>query len=326
MNKNSFDIIIIGSGPIGLACGIESAKHNYSHLILEQGCLVNSLFNYPINMTFFSSSDRLEIGQVPFISHGEKPTRREALEYYRRVKNSWGLEVKTYERVLSVERGASEFEVTTIKDRYRASAVIVATGYYDHPNLLGIPGEDLPKVMHYYKEPHPFVDQNIAVVGAANSAVDVALETFRKGARVTMVIRESGLRPTIKYWVKPDIENRIKEGSITAYFNSQIQAIRLNAIDILTPEGKKILANDFVFAMTGYKPDYDFLQRIGIRILDDEMRTPYFNPDNYETNVAGLFLAGVVCGGMETNKWFIENSRAHALRIFQQIQKMRESG
>lgn len=326
MNKNSFDIIIIGSGPIGLACGIESTKHNYSHLILEQGCLVNSLFNYPINMTFFSSSDRLEIGQVPFISHGEKPTRREALEYYRRVKNSWGLEVKTYERVLNVERGASEFEVTTIKDRYRASAVIVATGYYDHPNLLGIPGEDLPKVMHYYKEPHPFVDQNIAVVGAANSAVDVALETFRKGARVTMVIRESGLRPTIKYWVKPDIENRIKEGSITAYFNSQIQAIRLNAIDILTPEGKKILANDFVFAMTGYKPDYDFLQRIGIRILDDEMRTPYFNPDNYETNVAGLFLAGVVCGGMETNKWFIENSRAHALRIFQQIQKMRESG
>lgn len=326
MTKNSVDIIIIGSGPIGLACGIESVKHGFSHIIFEKGCLVNSIYNYPINMTFFSSSDRLEIGEVPFISHGEKPTRREALEYFRRVKMAWGLEVRTYEMVQDIEPWNGFFQVRTSKARYQAGKIIVATGYYDHPNLLGIPGEELPKVMHYYKEPHPFSDQKIAVVGAANSAVDVALETFRKGAQVTMVIREANLRPTIKYWVKPDIENRIKEGSITALFNSKILAIRQNEIDVLTPAGDKTLANDFVFAMTGYQPDYAWLQRLGIKIQDDNMKTPLFNPDSHETNVAGLFLAGVVCGGMETNKWFIENSREHATRIFQRIQTTQKSG
>ena len=307
-----FDILIVGAGPIGLACGIEAEKAGLSYVIVDKGCLVNSLYNYPYNMTFFSTSDRLEIGNVPFISHGGKPNRQEALEYYRRVAFSWKLNTRLYEKVERVERQGSDYLTTTSKGSFQTQAIIIATGFYDLPYLLHVKGEDLPKVRHYYDEPHPYFGMKIAVVGAANSAVDVALETFRKGAEVTMVIRESEIKSTVKYWVKPDIENRIKEGSITAYFNSNITEIREDEIDIVTPDGELTLKNDFVLAMTGYQPDFQFLKDIGIIIGNDELRTPAYNPETQETNIPNVYLAGVICGGLKTNKWFIENSRVHA--------------
>lgn len=318
--QNNYDVVIVGAGPIGLACGIQAKMRGLHHIIIEKGCLVNSIFNYPKNMTFFSTSDRLEIGAVPFISHSDKPTRREALEYFRRVKKSWQLNVNYFERVLDIQGEIGHFKIITEKSSYTAAFVIVATGYYDNPNLLGVPGEELPKVKHYYDEPHPYADHRVAIVGAANSAIDVALETFRKGAAVTMIIRESELRPAIKYWARPDIENRIKEGSITAYFKSTIQAIRPGEIDVQTPTGLLTLENDFVFAMTGYHPDYDFLNRIGITIARDDLRIPCFNSGTFETNKNGLFLAGVVCCGMDSSKWSIENSIHHADLIFDYIQ------
>jgi len=312
------DVLIIGAGPIGLACGIEAKKHNLAYQILEKGCLVNSLFNYPMNMTFFSTSDKLEIGGVPFISHNNKPTRAEALEYYRRVTTSWDLNVKLYEGVTEVKKD-THFEVTTAKDHYTTKNLIIATGFYDLPFLLNVPGEDLPKVKHYYDEPHPYFGQKVIVIGAANSAVDVALETYRKGAEVTMVVREPEINPRVKYWVRPDIENRIKESSITAYFSSSISEIREKEVDIKTPEGSKTLANDFVLAMTGYQPNFTFLKSLGVKIGSDEMQTPEHNPDTMETNVSGIYLAGVICGGLQTNKWFIENSRVHAEVIMSRI-------
>src|SRR5688572_18641153 len=252
-----YDIIIIGAGPIGLACGIEAKKAALNYLIIEKGCLVNSLYNYPLNMTFFSTSERLEIGGVPFISHGPKPNRFEALEYYRRVCMSWELNVRLYESVdSSVQENGRHF-ISTTKGKYSAKAVVLALGFYDLPFLLNVPGEDLPKVKHYYDEPHPYFLQKVIVVGAANSAVDVALETWRKGAEVTMVIREDSIRDSVKYWVKPDIENRIKEGSIKAYFHSGIKKITLSTVEISTPDGDLMLENDFVLAMTGYQPPFD---------------------------------------------------------------------
>ncbi len=236
MNKNIYDIIIIGAGPIGLACGIEAVKRNINYLILEEGCLVNSIYNYPDNMTFFSTSDRLEIGNVPFISHGPKPTRSEALEYYRRVVTSWKLNVHLYEKVKDVNSSNNSYEVVTSKETYQSEQIIISTGFYGKPNLMNIPGEKLSKVLHYYNDPHPYFNQKVVVVGSANSAVDVALETYRKGAEVTMVIRESEINNRVKYWVKPDIENRIKEGSIKAYFNSTIKEIRENEVDVETPD------------------------------------------------------------------------------------------
>ncbi len=319
--QNFFEVIIIGAGPIGLACGIEAQKRGISHLILEKGCLVNSIFHYPTNMVFFSTSDRLEIGEVPFISHGDKPTRREALEYYRRVAEAWKLHVHTYERVETVQRSADGFQLRTSRGNYRAKFVIVATGFYDHFNPLNVPGEDLPKVKHYYDEPHPYAYQKVAVIGAGNSAVDVALETYRRGAEVTMIIRESRLREGIKYWVRPDIENRIREGAITAYFHSTVMEIREKEIIFQTPRGIKKLENDFVFAMTGYHPDYDFLRQMGMEITEEPNLVPVFNPVNQESNVPGLYLAGVVCGGMETTRYVIENSRHHAGLIFNDIEK-----
>lgn len=289
-------------------------------MIADKGCLVNSIYNYPANMTFFSTSDRLEIGEVPFISHNPKPTRPEALEYYRRVTTSWKLDVRLYEPVESVERKGEHFVIATSKNVFEARNVILATGFYDLPYLLNVPGEELPKVRHYYTESHPYFGMKIAVVGAANSAVDVALETYRKGAaEVTMVIREGEIRDTVKYWVKPDIENRIKEGSIKAFFKSQITAIREGEIDVVTPDGVKTLENDFVLAMTGYQPNFAFLKSMGIEIGTDEFLTPVHNPETMETNVPGLFLAGVICGGLKTNKWFIENSRIHAEVIMEGI-------
>lgn len=319
-----WDVIIIGAGPIGLACGIEAKKAGLRYVIIEKGCLVNSLYNYPHNMTFFSTSDRLEIGEVPFISNNAKPTRPEALEYYRRVCTSWQLNVKLYELVEAVRKQeGDEFEVKTSKNVYRSKAVILALGFYDLPYMLNVAGEDLPKVKHYYDEPHPYFAQKIVVVGAANSAVDVALETWRKGADVTMIIRESEIRESVKYWVKPDIENRIKEGSIKAYFNSTVARITPHTVEVKTPDGITTLENDFVLAMTGYQPPFSFMKAIGVTFGTDEFYTPVYNATTMESNVPGLYLAGVIVGGLKTNKWFIENSRIHAEQIIQQLAQIR---
>ncbi len=303
-----YDVVIIGAGPIGLACGIEAEKAGLNYLILDKGCLVNSIYNYPLNMTFFSTSDRLEIGDVPFISHGNKPNRFEALEYYRRVASSWKLQLNLYEKVDQVEKEGETFAIRTDRGRYEAKNIILATGFYDYPYLMHVPGEDMAKVKHYYDEPHPYFGQKIIVVGAANSAVDVALETYRKGASVTMVVREPALLDSVKYWVKPDIENRIKEGSIKAYFNTEITEIRRWEVDIKSPEGSVTLENDFVLAMTGYKPNFELMKSMGILFKDDTFQTPVYDENTQETNVSNIFLAGVVCGCLKTNKWLIENS------------------
>jgi len=321
----NFNIIIIGAGPIGLACGIEAAKRKLSYLILEKGCLVNSLFHYPTNMVFFSTSDRLEIGDIPFVSHGDKPTRRESLEYYRRVADSWKLKIKTYEKVQNVETLVNQYKVITNKDIYSTSKIIIATGFYDYPNLLNIPGEEKPKVKHYFDEAHPYAYLKLAIIGGGNSAVDVALETFRRGSEVTMVIKEGSLKEGVKYWVRPDIENRIKEGSIKAYFNSELTEIRDDEVDIKTSDGLVKVKNDFVFAMTGYHPDYTFLKEVGIKISEDEKQIPYFNEKTFETNISGIYLAGVVCGGMDTGRWFIENARYQAVNIIDDILKKSEN-
>jgi len=316
------EAIIVGGGPIGLNCGIEATKRNISYLIIEKGCLVNSLFNYPTNMTFFSTSERLEIGEVPFVSHGDKPTRREALEYYRRVKSSWNLNVNTYETVFEITDTDAGFVVRTSKDNYLCRNIIIATGYYDNPVMLNVQGESLPKVKHYFDEPHPYAFHKVVVIGGGNSAVDVALEIYRRGAEVTLVVRELKLKDSIKYWVKPDIENRIKEGSIKAFFNSNVVEIREDEVDLETPIGKLTIKNDFVFAMTGYQPDFHFLKKNSIRILGSEQNMqPDFNPLTFETNRKGIFVAGVVCGGMDTGKWFIENSISHSQDIFNCIER-----
>jgi thioredoxin reductase (NADPH) len=319
MSKNKHDIIIIGGGPIGLACGIEAEKRKLSYLILEKGCLVNSIFNYPANMTFFSTSERLEIGEVPFISHGVKPTRTEALEYYRRVKVSWNLKINLYEKVESISGSKGNFKIDTSKSSYTAVNVIICTGYYDYPNLMNVKGEDLKKVKHYYDEPHPYAERKIVIVGGGNSAVDVALETYRRGSDVTMVVKKNELDKGVKYWVRPDIENRLKEGSIKSFFSSTIAAIRENEVDIETHEGIVTIENDFVLAMTGYHPDFEFLKKAGVTLRTDSTMQPEFNEETFETNEPGIYLAGVVCGGMETGKWFIENSRYHAEYILEHI-------
>jgi len=321
---SKYEVIIIGCGPIGMKCGIQAERRKLSYLIIEKGCLVNSVYHYPTNMTFFSTSERLEIGGVPFVSHGDKPTRREALEYFRRVKSTWNLNVHTYEKVKNVSGEKNNFIVETDKGKYNCKNVIVSTGFYDTPNLLNIPGEDLRKVKHYFDEAHPYAYHNIVVIGAGNSAVDVALETYRRGANVTMVIRENKIKDSVKYWVKPDIENRIKEGSIKAYFNSGVTEIREKEIDVRTPKGKITIDNDFVLAMTGYHPDFNFLKKMGINIKEDENQSPKFDPNTFETNVEGIYLAGVVCGGMNTGKYFIENSINHAVNIFNHIQANKE--
>lgn len=319
------DILIIGGGPIGMACGIEAQKHQLSYLIVEKGCLVNSLYHYPVNMTFFSTSERLEIGGVPFVSNNIKPTRPEALEYYRRIADNFHLDIRLFEEVLSVLKKQDHFVIHTSKNDYLAKNIIIATGFYDIPNKMNIPGEDLPKVKHYYKDPHFYARQKVLVVGANNSAVDAALETFRKGAEVSMVINDNQIGERVKYWVKPDIENRIKEGSIKAYFNSQLTQIRTQEVDIQTPDGVITLPNDFVLAMTGYRPNLEFLERLGIRLSADEKRIPEHNDETMESNQPGIYLAGVICGGMDTHVWFIENSRIHAEKIIENILKQKSS-
>lgn len=317
--ENKYDILIIGGGPIGLACGIEAQKAGLSYLIMEKGCLVNSLYNYPANMTFFSTSDKLEIGGIPFVSNNIKPTRSEALEYYRRVAEHFELNLHLFEEVISVIKNSNGYRIQSSRSEYKAASIIISTGFYDIPNLLHIPGEELPKVKHYYKDPHFYAKQHVVVVGGNNSSVDAALETYRKGARVSMVIRESDIGERVKYWVRPDMVNRIKEGSIKAYFNSSLSAIRENEVDIQGPDGKLTIPNDFVLAMTGYQPDLNFLKKTGIRISEDEKQVPEHDPDTMETNMKGIYLAGVICGGMDTHVWFIENSRIHAERIIKKL-------
>lgn len=326
-------IIIIGGGPIGLACALEAQKANLDYLIIEKGSLVNSLYNYPVNMTFFSTSERLEIGGVPFVSNNAKPTRPESLEYYRRVASSYKLNIHLFEEVVSVdsrqlapgslrESGQSSipnFTVRTNKQIYTAGYIVIATGFYDIPYLLNIPGEELPKVTHYYKEPHQYAFQKVLVVGAMNSAVDAALETWRKGAEVTMVVRANEIGERVKYWVRPDIDNRIKEGSVKAYFNSSIKAIHPLTVDIQTPGGVITIDNDWVIAMTGYQPNLGFLEKIGIKLSEDAIKCPVLNEETHETNVPNVFLAGVICGGMNTHRLFIENSRQHAVQIVKEI-------
>lgn len=321
--NTKYDIIIVGSGPIGLACGLSAKKAGLSYLILEKGSLVNSIYNYPRNMTFFSTSERLEIGDVPFVSNNAKPTRSEALEYYRRVTQHAKLNIHFYEKVETIEKQNEFFEVKTIKQTYFSANVIIATGFYDIPYLLNVPGEDLPKVKHYYDDPHFYAFQKVLVVGAANSAVDAALETWRKGSEVTMVIRGAEVSSRVKYWVKPDVDNRIAEGSIKAYFNSTVSAIRQNEVEIQTPEGIVTFENDWVLAMTGYKPNLSFLKSVGIELSDDDVFCPKVNEQTHETNVQGVYLAGVICGGMNTHRLFIENSREHADKIVNDILQKR---
>jgi len=316
------DVIIIGAGPIGLACGIEAKKNCLDYLIFDKGCLVNSLYNYPMNMTFFSTSDKLEIGEVPFISHNPKPTRAEALEYYRRVSSHWELSLKLYEEIKLIEKVDNGYELKTTKGIYKTKKIVLSTGFYDIPYLLEVPGENLDKVLHYYKEPHTFFGMNVAVVGSANSAVDVALELYRKGAKsVTMIIREEEIGQNVKYWARPDINNRIKEGSIKAFFNADVKEITEDKIRFETPDKEIIIENDFVLAMTGYKPNFELLESLEIEFQEDEYKTPVYNSTTMQSNQVGVYLAGVVCGGLKTNKWFIENSRVHANIIMDHVKE-----
>jgi len=314
-----FDVVIIGGGPIGIACGLEAKKQGLSYIIIEKGPIVNSLFNYPVNMQFFSSSEKLEIDGIPFISKEAKPKRNEALEYYRRIVTSNQLNIHLFEKVIDTEKQGDIFSVRTDKDEYRAKNVVVATGFYDLPNNMNVPGEDLPKVSHYYKDPHFYASQKLVVVGASNSAIDAALECWRKGAEVSLVIRGPEVGPRVKYWVRPDIINRIEEGSIKAFYNSTVKEIKPNEIIINTPEGEVTMENDFVLALTGYMPNFAFLEKLGIQLSNDPKRLPTYDPETMETNIDGLFLAGVICGGMETHKWFIENSRIHAPIIMRAV-------
>lgn len=313
------DVLIIGAGPIGLNCALEARKNNLSYLIIEKGTIVNSLYNYPLYMRFFSTAEKLEIDEIPFISAAPKPGRQEALEYYQGIARQKNVNINLYEKVEKISKNNDIFTVETSKANYFAKNVIISTGFYDIPNLMNIPGENLPKVKHYYTEPYPYAKQKIVVVGSSNSAVDAALETYRKGAEVTMIIRHSEISNSVKYWVKPDIENRIAEGTITAHFNAEMIEIKKNSIIFKDKNGKiQEIENDFVLAMTGYLPDFNFLQQTGIDLQGDNLK-PYYNEETMETNIKNLYLAGVVCGGKDTHLWFIENSRIHAEMIVKNI-------
>ncbi|MBI6115936.1 YpdA family putative bacillithiol disulfide reductase [Salegentibacter maritimus] len=319
--KNIYDLIIIGGGPIGIACALEAEKKNLSYLILEKGCLVNSLYHYPNNMTFFSTSEKLELNGIPFISNNPKPRKAEALEYYRRIATSNKININLFEKVTKVKSQGEIHKITSSKGEYEAKNIVVATGFYDIPNYLNIPGEDLPKVAHYYGDPHYYATLKTVVVGASNSAVDAALEIYRKGGDVSMIVRKEDIGPRVKYWVRPDIINRIEEGSIKAFFNANLKEIRPNQVVIDTPEGLTTLENDFVLLLTGYRPNFDFLKSMGINLSDDGKKIPQYNKETMETNVKGIYLAGVICGGVETHKWFIENSRIHAKMIMEDLAK-----
>ena len=314
------DLVIIGGGPSGLNCAIEAHKAGLNYLVIEKGVLVNSIYHFPVNMTFFSTSLRLEIAQIPFISHADKPTRSEALEYYRRLQQLFQLNVNLYEKVdKMLPSDDGHYLISTDKNQYKAHSVVVATGFYDTPRLLNIPGEDLPKVTHYYNDPHPYIGQKVLVIGAANSACDVALETYQKGADVTMAVRESEIYPRVKYWIKPNIDNRIKEGSIKAHFNTIVKAIHPKKVELEGPNGSFTIENDFVFAMTGYHPNYELLGKLGLNCETDEFELPYHEKDTLESNLPNVYLAGVVCAGKQTSKLFIENTRDHGEIIISQV-------
>jgi thioredoxin reductase (NADPH) len=318
-----FDVVVVGAGPTGLACGIELQRRGINTVLIEKGCVVNSIYHYPTNMVFFTTPELLEIGDIPMTSLNEKPTRHEALKYYRRVADYFKLNIHDYERVDEVDGEDGSFLVYTT-DRlgchqvYRARKVVLATGYYDIPNRLDVPGEDLTKVLHYYKEPHPYYNHDVAVIGAKNSAAIAALELYWTGARVTLIHRGTGISNKVKYWIKPNIENRIKNGEITAYFESQVVEILPDSIVVATPQGETVLKNDFVFAMVGYSPDLAFLNATGI-ILELETQKPRTDPNTLESDRDGIYLAGVIVAGMHTNEIFIENGRFHGKQIAEAI-------
>ena len=312
------DVVIVGAGPTGLACAIELKKRGVSAVLIEKGCVVNSLFHYPQNMVFFTTPELLEIGNIPMTSLNDKPNRVEGLKYYRRVSDHFGLDVRQYERVEQITGSDGAFVTQTSKGAHASKKVILATGYYDIPNLLGVPGEDLAKVIHYYKDSHPYYDQDVLVVGAKNSAAIAALELWWTGARVTMVHRGAEVHKHVKYWIKPNIENRLKNGEIKGYFSSRVTAIRQGSVELETPEGPVDLKNDFVFAMTGYRPDFEFRAAHGIS-LNTETGRPAVNLTTYESETPGMYLAGVVVAGVHTNEIFIENGRFHGGAIAKDI-------
>ena len=313
------DVLVVGAGPTGLACAIETQKAGFKAIVIDKGCLVNSIFHYPNNMVFFTTPELLEIGNIPFTTSLAKPTRLEALEYYRRVAEHFQLHVRQYEWVKTITGEDGNFRVTTSNRHgaiydYRARKIIVATGYYDLANELGIPGEDRDKVFHYYREPHPYYDTDVVVIGGKNSAAEAALDLWRHGARVTLVHRGPQMHNHVKYWVRPDIDNRIKAGEITAYFNSTVEEIGEDYVSLRRPGGSLRLKNDFVFALTGYHPDYDFLRSVGIELSPEQMR-PVCDPESLESNVPGVYVAGVIVAGSRTNEIFIENGRFHGKLI-----------
>jgi thioredoxin reductase (NADPH) len=317
-----YDVLVIGAGPTGMACAIEAQRAGFSAVLVEKGCLVNSLFHYPANMVFFTTPELLEIGDIPFPSANQKPTRPEALEYYRAVADHYKLNIRQYEKVERVTGSDGDFKVA-VRTRhgsreYRPRKIVVATGYYDLPNLMGTPGEDLPKVFHYYREPHPYYDCDVLVIGGKNSAAIAALELWRRGARVTLVHRGPGMHQNVKYWIKPDIENRIKNGEIKAYFNSTVQAIEPQSVVLETAEGQLRLPNDFVFALTGYHPDFDLLRSLGVRLAATDCK-PECDPQTLESNVRGIYLAGVIVAGSRTSEIFIENGRFHGKQIAEDL-------
>jgi thioredoxin reductase (NADPH) len=310
------DVLVIGAGPTGLACAIAAQGLGLSVALVDKGCLTNSLFHYPAHMTFFTTPELLEIGNVPFSSPNQKPTRSEALEYYRKVAEHYTLDIHQYQNVDRVAGSDGDFRVHTTdkfgrKLMHRARKLIVSTGYYDLPNYLEIPGETLPKVKHYYHEPHPYFGQDVVVIGGKNSAAIAALDLWRHGAKVTLVHRGAELHRHIKYWIKPDIENRIKNGEVVAHFRTEVSEITEDAVTLLTPGGPKVIPNQFVFALTGYHPDFEFIQSMGVRLDEDNARCPVCDPGTLESNVAGIYLAGVVVAGERTNEIFIENGRFH---------------
>ena len=314
-----FDVLVIGAGPTGMACAIEAQRIGLRAVLVDKGCLVNSLFHYPAHMTFFTTPELLEIGDIPFSSPNQKPGRSEALEYYRKVAEHYVLDVRQYQRVEAVEGSDGDFRVHAVdrfghKHLHRAQKLVIATGYYDLPNYMNIPGENLPKVMHYYHEPHPYYDNDVLVIGGKNSAAIAALELWRHGARVTLVHRGPAMHKNVKYWILPDIENRIRNQEITAFFGSIVLEIREPSVLVETPAGKIEIANNFVFALTGYHPDFDFLRSIGVQISGTECR-PFCNTETLESNVAGIYLAGVIVAGARTSEIFIENGRFHGRQI-----------
>ena len=314
-----YDVICIGAGPTGLACAIEAKRAGLRPLVIDKGVLCNSLYHYPVNMVFFTTPELLEIGDLPFVSAAEKPTRVEALKYYRKCVEHYDLELRLGETVTRVEGGDGDFRVHTqsqdgAAEQYESRKLIVATGYYDLPNRLGVPGEDLPHVSHYYTEPHPFWRRDVVVVGGKNSAAEAALDLYRSGARVTLVHRRAELGSTIKYWVRPDIENRIKARQITALFETHVVRIDRDAVHVAGPGGTKLLPAVQVFVLTGYHPDFDFLRQLGVK-LDPQTNKPALDPQTLESNVPGLYLAGVVIGGIHTSEIFIENGRFHGKQI-----------